>query len=205
MGMTIELTEALRRVLGAPCGRSRTETVELPQARTRFLAEAIAAEGPWPATDRSAMDGFAVAAGEGLSSGARLSVVGQSLAGRPFDQTLMPGCAVRIMTGAVVPAGADAVVPVEQTSGFASDPVELTAAVQKGQNIRPMGSEAKAGQLVLRPGTRIRAAEIGVLAALGHAKVKVHARPRVAIVATGDEVIPVDCVPLPHQVRESNS
>ena len=205
MGMTIELTEALRRVLGAPCGRSRTETVELPQARTRFLAEAIAAEGPWPATDRSAMDGFAVAAGEGLSSGARLSVVGQSLAGRPFDQTLMPGCAVRIMTGAVVPAGADAVVPVEQTSGFASDPVELTAAVQKGQNIRPMGSEAKAGQLVLRPGTRIRAAEIGVLAALGYAKVKVHARPRVAMVATGDEVIPVEGVPLPHQVRESNS
>ena len=73
------------------------------------LADAIAADGPWPATDRSAMDGFAVAAGAGLSTGVRLSVVGQSLAGRPFDQTLLPGCAVRIMTGAVVPAGAEVV------------------------------------------------------------------------------------------------
>jgi molybdopterin molybdotransferase len=109
------------------------------------------------------------------------------------------------MTGAVLPAGADAVVPVEQTSGFAGDTVEVRSEVRRGQNVRPRGSEAAAGQAMLAAGTRLRAAEIGVLAVLGRAVVPVHARPRTAILATGDEVVPVDQAPLPHQVRESNS
>ncbi|MEQ1632251.1 MAG: gephyrin-like molybdotransferase Glp [Planctomycetota bacterium] len=202
---TIGLLAALRRVLDARCGRMGHEVVDLGNARGRYLATELRTTGPWPSTDRSAMDGFAVFAGEGLAAGARLPVVGQSLAGRPFDGALGKGAAIRIMTGAVVPAGADAVVPVEGTSGFDGDEVEVRVAVQAGQNIRPCGSEVAADQIVLAAGTRIRAAEIGVLAVLGAAEVPVHRRPRVGIVATGDEVVPVDSAPLPHQVRESNS
>lgn len=205
MASTIDLYEALRRVLGAPCGRLPTEIVGLEQARGRRLAQAVATDGPWPATDRSAMDGFAVAAGHGLPVGARLPVVGQSLAGTPFDGTLRAGCAIRIMTGAVVPQGSDTVVPVEQTSGFEGDHVTLTAPLRAGQNIRRLGSEAVAGQMVIATGARIRAAEVGTLAVLGRTQVEVVARPRVAIVATGDEVVPVSAKPLAHQVRESNS
>ena len=205
MASTIDLYEALRRVSGARCGRGRTETVGLPEALGRVLAHAVATDGPWPATDRSAMDGFAVAAGSGLPAGARLPVVGQSLAGSPFDGAVPAGCAVRIMTGAVVPSGVDAVVPVEQTSGFEGDHVTVSAPVRAGQNIRPMGSEAKPGQQVIPARTRIRAAEIGALAVLGRTRVEVFARPRVAIVARGDEVVSIEASPLPHQVRESNS
>lgn len=205
MAPALGLDAALARVLAAPCGRTAVESVGLGDAIGRHLAADVATDGPWPATDRSAMDGFAVAAGIGLPAGTDLPVVGQSLAGAPFDGRVPAGAAVRIMTGAVVPDGADAVVPVEQTSGFAGERVRIAAPVQRGQNVRPRGSEAQPGTVVLRAGTRLRAAEVGVLAVLGHAAVAVRARPRVAIVATGDEVVPVEQVPLPHQVRESNS
>jgi molybdopterin molybdotransferase len=132
-------------------------------------------------------------------------VVGESLAGKPFGLVLAPGQSIRIMTGAVVPAGADAVVPVELTSGFAGTVVELRAAVRAGQHVRKLGSEVQAGAELVAAGTWIRAAEIGALAVLGQAEVVVRQRPRVAILATGDEVVPVTEVPAEHQVRESNS
>lgn len=109
------------------------------------------------------------------------------------------------MTGAVLPDGADSVVPVEQTSGFFGDEVELFAAVKPGQHVRLLGSECRANAVVMPAGIRIRAAEIGALAVLGITAVKVALQPRVAILATGDEVVPVTSVPLSHQVRESNS
>ncbi|MGE3175306.1 MAG: gephyrin-like molybdotransferase Glp [Planctomycetota bacterium] len=206
MASTIPLQEALRRVLAVPCGRTATESVALDQALGRHLAAPLCVDAPWPSTDRSAMDGFAVRAGtEGLAAGARLTVVGESLAGHPFAGALPAGRAIRIMTGAVVPEGADAVVPVEHTSGFAGDAVELREPARSGQNVRPKGSEAAAGDPVVPAFRRIGAAEVGALAVLGHAVVEVQRRPRVAIVATGDEVVPVDAAPLPHQVRESNS
>jgi molybdopterin molybdotransferase len=205
MASTISLQQAQAAVAAAPCGRTPAETVPLAQALARTLAAAVATDGPWPPTDRSAMDGFAVAAGPGLAAGSRLRVVGESLAGHPYAGAVGSGQAVRIMTGAVLPAGADAVVPVEQTSGFAGDTAEVRSEVRRGQNVRLRGSEAAAGQAMLAAGTRLRAAEIGVLAVLGRAVVPVHARPRVAILATGDEVVPVEQAPLPHQVRESNS
>jgi molybdenum cofactor synthesis domain-containing protein len=109
------------------------------------------------------------------------------------------------MTGAVVPPGADAVVPVEQTSGYGGSEVTCASPVQAGQNVRPMGSELAAGASVLSAGQRIGPAEVGALAVLGRCVVRVARRPVVAIVATGDEVVPVEQRPLPHQVRESNS
>ncbi len=205
MAKAITLHEARALVLASPGGQLPVETVPLAAAHGRFLGAEIHADGPWPATDRSAMDGFAVAAAAGLPAGVSLPVVGESLAGSPFARTLGSGEAIRIMTGAVVPPGADAVVPVELTSGFAGDRVTLNAAVRAGQNVRTLGSEVAKGQLLLAPGRRLFAAEIGSLAVLGIAQVPVRRQVQVAIVATGDEVVPVEQVPAPHQVRESNS
>ncbi|MCR9247274.1 MAG: molybdopterin molybdotransferase MoeA [bacterium] len=207
----ITVFEARARVLAASCPELGVETVPLAEAAGRYLAMAAVADGPWPATDRSAMDGFALAAGiDGVPAGTTLPVVGQSLAGSPFEGELPAGRAIRIMTGAVVPPGADAVVPVEQTSGFQAggfegENVTFQADVAAGANIRPMGSEIAAGTELLAAGQRIGAAEVGALAVLGHAEVRVRRRVRVGIVATGDEVVPVEATPEPFQVRESNS
>jgi len=202
----LSLRDARARVLACCRVPLGAEEVPLATAHGRFLAEEVVSPGPWPATDRSAMDGFAVrAGGNGLAAGATCEVVGESLAGKPFAGLLPEGRAIRIMTGAVVPPGADAVVPVEQTNGFAANPVTLSSDVRRGQNIRPMGSELVAGARVLAPGERLGAAAIGVLAVLGKTNVRVVKRPVVAIVATGDEVVSVDATPLAHQVRESNS
>ncbi len=207
MAAVISLSAARQSVLGTPCVPCPAETVALADAAGRWLAEDVLADGPWPATDRSAMDGFAFGLGEqeALPAGSRLPVVGESLAGHPVAGTLPRGAAIRIMTGAVVPPGADTVVPVEHTSGYEGAEVELRELARRGQNVRPVGSEVRAGQLLLARGTRIRAAEVGALAVLGRVRVAVARRPVVAILATGDEVVPAECTPLPHQVRESNS
>jgi molybdopterin molybdotransferase len=152
------------------------------------------------------MDGFAIAVGgDGLPSGASAPVIGESLAGKPFAGSLSHGQAIRIMTGAVVPEGATTVVPVEHTSGYEGDTVSVTQDIAAHANIRLRGSERESGVEVLAPGRCLHAAEIGVLAVLGHHEVSVCRRPKVVIVATGDEVVPVEQTPLPHQVRESNS
>lgn len=205
MTSPLTLTAARQLVLAEVQPDPHREFVGLAEAHGRHLASAVHAEHCWPATDRSAMDGFALRAERGLLAGATLPVVGESLAGKPFDAPLPAGAAIRIMTGAVVPDGADAVVPVERTSGFTGSTVTVHDAVQAGANVRRRASELAAGALVLPAGRRVRAAEIGVLAVLGHHRVAVVRRPRVAILATGDEVVPVEAVPAPHQVRESNS
>jgi molybdopterin molybdotransferase len=206
MAKPLSLFEARAAVIAAVVPATDRESVPLVEALGRRLAVAIAADTPWPVTDRSAMDGFALALAAGCAeAGCELPVVGESLAGRPFAADLAPGQAIRIMTGAVVPVGATCVVPVEQTSGFQGARVTVQAAVREGANIRRAGSELAAGTVVLPVGRRLRAAEIGVLAVLGHVQVPCVRRPRIAIVATGDEVVPADRVPLPHQVRESNS
>lgn len=206
MATPLELHAARDHVLARVTSGHGVERAALADAHGRVLASSIRTDGPWPATDRSAMDGFAMQVGDGgLEAGTTLPVVGESLAGKPFDGALQPGQAIRIMTGAVVPSGASAVVPVENTSGYEGSEVTVTEAVTAGANIRPMGSERDAGVEVLAPGRLLKAAEIGVLAVLGQHQVEVCRRPKVAIVATGDEVVPVEQAPLPHQVRESNS
>jgi molybdopterin molybdotransferase len=205
MPMPLTLARALAEVLAHGRRLAATESVPLAAALGRVLAADVVADAAWPATDRAAMDGFAVVAGAGLVAGLSLPVLGESLAGKPFAAPLAAGHAIRIMTGAVVPVGADAVVAVEQTSGFGGGTVTLHAPVRAGQHVRRAGSELAAGTVVLPAGTLVRAAEVGVLAVLGHAEVAVVRRPRVAIVATGDEVVPIERQPLPHQVRESNS
>ncbi|MCC7395723.1 MAG: molybdopterin molybdotransferase MoeA [Planctomycetes bacterium] len=206
MAGPLSLQDARAQVLATALPLVEVERVPLGRACGRYLAAAIHSDGEWPATDRSAMDGFALAAGaSGLPAGSELPVVGESLAGAPFAGVVPAGAAVRIMTGAVVPAGADTVVPVEASSGFGGARVTFPLAVAAGLNIRRRGSELAAGQRVLAAGHRIDAAAVGVLAVLGYQEVVVLRRPRVAIVATGDEVVPITETPAPHQVRESNS
>lgn len=206
MAGMISLEKARDLVAGRAGILLEPENVPLLEALGRRLATEIRADTPWPTTDRSAMDGFAMRAGaSGLASGTSLPVVGESLAGHPFSGSLEPSSAIRIMTGAVVPPGADAVVPVEDTSGFDGEKVSLTRAVARGQCIRPAGSEVAEGEVLLKAGTRIRAAEIGALAVLGIDPVPVSRRPRVAILSTGDEVVEIHRVPAPHQVRDSNA
>ncbi|MCB9879650.1 MAG: molybdopterin molybdotransferase MoeA [Planctomycetes bacterium] len=201
----IELREARARVLARVGVDQRVERVPLAEACGRTLAAAVRTSSPWPTTDRSAMDGFALAAGAGKAAGTVMPVVGESLAGKPFAGVVPAGAAIRIMTGAVLPEGADAVVPVEQTSGYRGAEVRLDEPVVAGANVRRRGSEQVADAEVLRAGQRIGPAEVGVLAVLGTTTVPARRRPVVVIVATGDEVVPVEREPLPHQVRESNS
>lgn len=206
MDRLLSLFDALANVLATAQPLPGTETVPLAQALWRSLGVDVRCAGPWPATDRSAMDGFAVVTGAaGLAAGTELPVVGESLAGKPFAGQLAEGAAIRIMTGAVVPVGADAVVPVEATSGFVGGSVTVKDGVRRGANIRPRGSELAAGTVVLRRGDLIRPAEIGALAVLGHEQVQVVPQPKVAILSTGDEVVPLGATPADHQVRDSNA
>lgn len=208
MDQVLPLASARRAVLDALTAVLPGERVPLAAALGRRLFTDLRAEGPWPQTDRSAMDGYAVVAGGGLEPPTRLPVVGRALAGHPFARALAPGEAIAIMTGAVVPPGADAVVPVEETAaetGPGGHHVVVRAPVRPGQHIRPRGSEVAAGQLLIARGTRVRAAEIGALAVLGRSEVEVFVRPDVAVLATGDEVVDIGTEPLPHQVRNSNA
>lgn len=165
------------------------------------LAEDIIAQENMPPFAAASMDGYAVLATDASSERV---VTGEQDAGAKLDLAVTAGTAVRIMTGAWLPAGADAVIPFEQTTERASR-VHLLAAVKPGANVRPVGQDIAAGEVVLLKGSVLGPAEIGLLATLGHAEVLVHPRPRVFIMATGDELVPVDVVPQPGQIRDSNT
>jgi molybdenum cofactor synthesis domain-containing protein len=165
------------------------------------LAADFTARESLPPFAASLMDGYAVRSGD---RDTRLPVVGEQQAGVRRDLTVLPGTAVRIMTGAPLPDGADAVVPFEETSEEAGV-VRLPAEKPRGANIRPVGYDYAAGETVLAEGTVVGQAEVGLLAALGCAAPLVYPRPRVAIVATGDELVPVDAEPQPGQIRDSNT
>lgn len=181
------------------------EVASLLACGGRVLAEAVVTDRDQPPFHRSARDGFAVRALD-AGSGENLTVVGQVRAGERWTGgALGRGAAVEIMTGAPVPEGADAVVMVEHVERM-GDSIHLAAGrtVRAGENIVFRGSEARAGQVVLAAGTVIEGAEIALAAACGRAELKVFRRPRVAIVATGDELVEVEATPGPEQIRNSN-
>lgn len=204
----LSFEDALRLVLerSAALGLSlRSEAVALLDARERVLAEAIHADRDQPPFDRSTRDGFAGRAAD-WAGGKWLRVAGQVRAGEQLHGSLESGDAVEIMTGAPVPDGADCVAMVEHVEldeGRVRVGGGRTPGV--GENIVPAGSEARAGDVLLMAGTRMGAAEIAVAAACGCALPKVFGRPRVAILPTGDELVELDQVPLPQQIRNSNS
>lgn len=183
-----------------------TESVALAEARSRFLAEDVVADSDLPPFDRSQMDGYAIRAADVSHVPARLGIVGESAAGRGWHQELQAGAAVRIMTGAPVPSGADSVQQVELTRELdGGTAVEILQPVVKGRSIVTRGSEIKAGQTVLQAGEIINAGTIPVLASFGYARVKVGRRPRVSILATGSELVDIAAKPGEDQIRDSNN
>ena len=180
------------------------EVVPVEEAAGRVLAVPVAADRDQPAFDRSAMDGFAVRSEDVREAPVRLRVVGEVAAGGTPDRVVGPGEAVRIMTGAPVPPGADAVQMVEKTRPDGSDGVVIEAAVPAGRHIARQGEDIRAGQVALDVGDRLTTARLGLCWTFGAARVSVIRRPRVAILTTGDELVGLTETPGPTQIRDSN-
>lgn len=178
------------------------ETVLLEDSSGRILADDIPADRDYPPFNRAMRDGFAVRSADIPGS---LRVVGEVRAGERFRSALQPGEAIEIMTGAPVPEGADAVVMVEHCTRPEDRTVATDRSLPAGSNIAPAASEARAGGTVLPRGSRIDYASVAWLATTGHPFVSVYVRPRVAILATGDEIVSVSETPAAHQIRNSNS
>jgi len=171
------------------------ETIELHDALGRVLARDVVSPVSLPLWDNASMDGFAVRSadvgGASVDAPARLRIVETIAAGKRGTRTVGPGEAARIMTGAPLPDGADCVVRVEDTVSSA-DAVEIRDDRDAGANVRAAGEDVRTGAVVVRAGTTLGAAHVGVLASIGCARPVVHRRPRVAILATGDELVPLD-------------
>lgn len=180
------------------------EVVAILKAADRVLAESVAADRNIPPVTNAAMDGYAVRGEDMTGDTVRLQVIGEVAAGHEADVSVGPGEAVRIMTGAPMPEGADTVVRFERTQ-IEDDCVVILEPPSPGHNVRQAGEDVREGQVVLRQGKVVRPQEIGMLAALGHLEVAVFRRPRVGILGTGDEVVPPDQTPGPSQIRDANS
>jgi molybdenum cofactor synthesis domain-containing protein len=201
----LPVSEAIRIVL-EQTPRLAPEWVALTEARGRVLAADVAADSDLPPFDRALMDGYAVRAADTVDAPVRLRLVGEAAAGRGWAGQIGAGEAVRIMTGAPVPAGADSVQQVEvtrETDDGAT--VEIQRATRPGQFINPRATEIKQGETVLRAGTTVNAAMMAALASFGQARVSVGARPRVCVLATGTELVAVEARPGPDQIRDSNT
>ncbi len=190
-----------------------TETIKLEACANRVLAMDVVASDDLPSFDNSSMDGFAVRATDVTDASPRsLRVVADIPAGTSPVVSLAPGQAARIMTGAQIPNGADAVVPVEDTDfdnrDAGSSPPEIVQILQPaktGSNIRLRGTDIRAGETVLVKGNRLKSQDLGLLAMLGMASVTVHRTPRVALLSSGDELISADKTLEPGKIRDSNS
>ena len=201
----IPVAEAVRIVL-EKTEALEVERVALRDAPGRVLAEAVVADTDLPPFDRAQMDGYAVRSEDLRETPARLRVAGEAAAGSGWRGTLRPGEAVRIMTGAPLPAGADGVQQVELTrESEGGDEVEIMRATVPGQFFVPRASEIKKGEVVLRAGEEVGAASVAALASFGYAEVSVSKRPRVAVLATGTELVRVDERPGADQIRDSNT
>jgi len=201
----IPVANAIQIVL-AQIRTSSVELVALDEALGRVLSEDVIADTDLPPFDRAQMDGYAVRAADLAKTPAQLRIVGESAAGSGWHHEMKAGEAVRIMTGAPVPAGADAVQQVELTrESDDAQFVEILEPVDAGRSIVRRASEIKIGETVLRAGEDINAAMIATLASFGYGQVKVGRRPRVAIMATGSELVDIDQKPGKDQIRDSNN
>jgi len=176
------------------------EQVSLAGCFGRVLAEDLIAEAPLPSFPSSAVDGYAVRAGD---AGRTLHVLGESAAGRPFEGTVTRGTAARVLTGGVVPDGADVVVMVEEVR-LTGETVTVPPGLKPGTNFHKVGDDLGAGDRILSTGTLLGAAEIGIAAATNRARLPVRRRPRVALMSTGDELVEVGKTPGAGQIPDSN-
>lgn len=186
--------------LGEAGSTPPSEQVSLAEIAGRVLAEPVLADRDYPPVSRSVRDGFAVRATDLPGD---LLVIGEVRAGESFAGEVLPGQALEIMTGAPMPSGADAVVMIEHCS-VDGDRMRTSRALAHGENVSAHASQARAGDALLEPGHRLGFADAALLAMVGMSQVQVFARPNVAILATGDEIVQVDETPLDYQVRNSN-
>lgn len=199
----LSVADALERVL-AHAAPLPAEEAALADAHGRVLAHGLKALRTQPPADVSAMDGYAVRAADVKQPPARLKIVGEVAAGRPFDRAIGSGEAARIFTGGVMPAGADTVVIQEDTTRD-GDWVDVAKAAAKGRHIRVQGLDFTAGEMLLAAGRRLNARDLSLAAAMNHPLVPVHRRPKVALAATGDELVPPGIEPGPGQIVSSNT
>src|SRR5258705_2645307 len=199
---TLSVDEALERILSRIEPLASTQ-VGLLDALGGVLTEDASADRDVPPFRNSAMDGYAVRGADVTRDGVTLRVVGAIAAGSLPERTVEGGEAMRIMTGAPMPEGADTVVRVEDTDNGASI-VTINKATPKGVGVRQAGEDLRRGEVVLARGTFLRHAEIGVLASIGRAKVDVVRRPNVAVLSTGDELVDIDEEPGPGKIRDAN-
>ncbi len=199
----LPVDEALRLLLAdkTPSGH---ENVALHQAGNRVLATSIFASFNQPPFDASAMDGYAIRFADAEQLPVTLKVIGESAAGKGFNGTLKSGEAVRIFTGAPLPAGADTVV-IQENTKQEGDQVTLLEDVEKGRHIRLSGLDFRDGECLLQTGHVLDPASLSLAAASGHAKLQVYTQPRTAILATGNELVPAGTVPAADQIVSSNS
>lgn len=198
----LPVNEALRRILDG-AEPLPSERVDLLAAGGRVLAEDIAARLTQPPFDASAMDGYAVRAAGVAAVPARLRVIGESHAGNPFSAIVGPGDAARIFTGAAVPGGADTVV-IQENTRRDGEMLIVEEPAEPGANIRRAGGDFAAGDTLLRAGRLLEASSITLAAAGGHAELPVRRAPRIAILATGDELVEPGALPGPGQIVSSN-
>lgn len=205
----LSFVDARRKVITITKNLPHTPAVEragLESAPGRILAENIIADRDYPPFDRAARDGFAVRSADCREPGATLRIIGEVRAGSAPERAVGSGECMQIMTGAAMPAGADAVVMIEQTRpGGSSNEIVIERSAQAGMNFVPRGTEARAGDVILRPGMRLGDAESSLAAQVGCAELIVYRQPRVAILSTGDEVVEVETEPGPFEIRNSNS
>jgi molybdopterin molybdotransferase len=206
---TISIDDARRIIHDAVRPIERTDRVPLVEARGRVLAAAVRATADVPPFSRAAMDGYAVIARDleraSSSSPASLTRIERIFTGEVPTRTVTPGTCAEVATGAPMPAGADAVVMVEETRQAAGDAIEFLATPRTGQNIGRQGQDIRSGQTVLEAGTDLTASRIGAVAALGLTTVEDYARPRVAILATGNEIAAPGTPLAPGQLYDINS
>jgi len=201
----LPVSDALDRLLRGAAPIRRCEMIGLHAAAGRVLAEDVAARLTHPAFDNSAMDGYAGRHEDFAVVGAELTVIGQSAAGRAFPGHVGPGEVVRIFTGAPVPSGADTVLIQEDVQIIGDKRIRTTFDPGKGRHIRPKGQDFRAGDVVLRKGDLLDAGRLTVAAGMNHPELSVFMRPRVAILATGDELVPPGSLPGPDQIIGSNT
>ena len=197
--------EARHRVLETASGPLDSEVIPIEQGLGRVLASDISARITQPPFAASAMDGYAVRASDVAEVPVDLQIIGEAPAGRAFDGSVSPGQAVRIFTGAPVPEGADTIVIQEDTERLAGDTVRVNETSDPGRYVRPSGLDFSDGDVLITAGRRLIPREIALAAAMNVPEISVYRSPRVAILATGDELVLPGSTPRPDQIVSSNN
>jgi molybdopterin molybdotransferase len=201
----LPVSEAKNRLLAHATPIEAVDTIALGEANGRVLAADLVARLTQPPFDASAMDGYALKASDAPAIGAELTVIGTAAAGHAFEGTLNKGETVRIFTGAPVPEGADSILIQEDAEKLQGGRIRTKFEVVKGRHVRPRGQDFAEGEAVLPSGTVLDFSHLTVAAAMNHAALPVYRRPRVAVLATGDELVPPGDAPGTAQIIASNT